>query len=61
MFFSSIDNVSVNVELLAPSHPFVIVLNSQDLRGNRLTRPMIFFSLIAPWELILQFRFVQKK
>lgn len=34
--FSIIDNVSVNVELLDPSYLSVIVLNSQDVRGNRL-------------------------
>lgn len=48
VIFNSIDNVSINVGLLSPLQLYVIILNSQDFRGNSRARPMTFFLTLLP-------------
>ena len=54
VIFNSIDNVSINVGLLSPLQLYVIILNSQDFRGNSRARPMTFFFLTVLPGLIRQ-------
>lgn len=57
MFFGCMD-VPVNVGFPSPSHPFVIALNSQVLGAIGWLSSWLLST--APWEFILQSRFLQK-
>lgn len=62
MTFSRIDNVSVNMGLLAPSHPSLCDCTKQPgFQGNRLSELLTSISLTAPGEFILQPRRARRK